>query len=114
MSHASSSASHDEHGESHGSFGSYLVGFVIAVVLTAAAFAAVMMHAMSPGVTIGVISALAVVQIFVHVIYFLHMNGSSAQAWNRICFFFAIGCCLIIVFGVLFVMHDTSMNMMSR
>ncbi|AQS87124.1 cytochrome o ubiquinol oxidase subunit IV [Neoasaia chiangmaiensis NBRC 101099] len=103
-----------ESGESHGSYASYLIGFVISVVLTAAAFAAVMMHVISPGATVGVIAFLAVVQIVVHMVFFLHMNGSSEQSWNLMAFCFAVACVLIIVGGTLFILHDTSINMMSR
>ncbi|AOX16401.1 cytochrome o ubiquinol oxidase subunit IV [Kozakia baliensis] len=113
MSQAPTHAIHGE-GESHGTFASYIIGFIIAAVLTVAAFAAVMMHAMSPGVTLGVITVLAVIQIFVHLVYFLHMNGSSSQSWNLTAFVFAVACVLIVVGGTIFILHDTSMNMMSR
>lgn len=115
MSHApSSAAGHHDGDESHASYGGYLVGFVLSVILTVAAFAAVMMHAMSPVATIAVIAALAIVQIVVHVYYFLHMNGSKELYWNCMAFYFAVLIVVILVFGFLFVLHDTSMNMMSR
>ncbi|GBQ92439.1 cytochrome o ubiquinol oxidase subunit IV [Asaia krungthepensis] len=110
----SQASTHQHEGESHGSFASYIIGFVIAAILTVAAFAIVEMHLMSPGMTFGVIAALAVVQIFVHLIYFLHMNSSSSQSWNNTAFAFAVICVLIIVGGTVFIIHDVSMNMMSR
>ena len=101
-------------GESHGSVGSYLTGFVLAVILTVAAFGLVMSHAMSPSATGGAIALLAVVQIVVHLIYFLHMNGSSEQRWNVMAFTFTVLSVLVLVAGTMFIMHDTSINMMSR
>ncbi|ATU73408.1 cytochrome o ubiquinol oxidase subunit IV [Komagataeibacter medellinensis] len=101
-------------GESHGSVGSYLTGFVLAVILTVAAFGLVMSHAMSPSATGGAIALLAVVQIVVHLIYFLHMNGSSEQRWNVMAFVFTVLSVLVLVAGTMFIMHDTSINMMSR
>ncbi|MCQ9154769.1 cytochrome o ubiquinol oxidase subunit IV [Acidomonas methanolica] len=115
MSNAHHSAmGHDEPGEGHASYGSYMIGFFLSLILTAGAFAAVMVHAMSPSTTIAVISVLAIVQIFVHVVYFLHMNTDPETTWNRLAFAFAILVVLIVVFGFLFVMHDTAMHMMSR
>ncbi|CUW46671.1 cytochrome o ubiquinol oxidase subunit IV [Novacetimonas hansenii] len=101
-------------GESHGSVGSYLTGFVISVLLTAAAFGLVMAHTFSPSGTMGAITLLAVVQIVVHLIFFLHMNGSSEQRWNIMAFAFTVVTVLILVGGTIFIMHDTSINMMSR
>ena len=101
-------------GESHGSVGSYLTGFVLAVILTVAAFGIVMSHAMSPSGTVGAIALLAVIQIVVHLVYFLHMNGSSAQRWNVMAFVFTVLSVIVLVAGTIFIMHDTSINMMSR
>ncbi|MGY6769690.1 cytochrome o ubiquinol oxidase subunit IV [Komagataeibacter xylinus] len=101
-------------GEGHGSVGSYLTGFVLAVILTVAAFGLVMSHAMSPSATGGAIALLAVVQIVVHLIYFLHMNGSSEQRWNVMAFTFTVLSVLVLVAGTMFIMHDTAINMMSR
>ncbi|MCE2576456.1 cytochrome o ubiquinol oxidase subunit IV [Komagataeibacter sp. FNDCR2] len=101
-------------GESHGSVGSYLTGFVLAVILTVAAFGIVMSHAMSPSGTAGAIALLAVIQIVVHLVYFLHMNGSSAQRWNVMAFVFTVLSVVVLVGGTVFIMHDTSINMMSR
>ncbi|SDC60273.1 cytochrome o ubiquinol oxidase subunit IV [Paraburkholderia lycopersici] len=103
---------HEE--ESHGSFGGYLAGFILAVVLTAASFWLVL-HGGFPRETalIG-LAVLAVVQILVHLVFFLHMNTSSSQRWNVTAFGFTALTVLIVVIGTLWVMHNVSMNMMSR
>ena len=103
---------HEE--ESHGSFGGYLAGFVLAVVLTATSFWLVL-HGGFPRETalIG-LGVLAVVQIVVHLVFFLHMNASSSQRWNVTAFAYTVLTVLIIVVGTLWVMHNVGMNMMSR
>ena len=103
---------HEE--ESHGSFGGYLAGFVLAVVLTAASFWLVL-HGGFPRETalIG-LGVLAVVQIVVHLVFFLHMNASSSQRWNVTAFSYTVLTVLILVIGTLWVMHNVGMNMMSR
>ncbi|MBS1103113.1 cytochrome o ubiquinol oxidase subunit IV [Gluconobacter sp. Dm-62] len=101
-------------GDSHGSYPSYLIGFVLAVVLTVASFAAVMTHALSPGMALAALTVLAVVQIVVHLVFFLHMNTSTEQSWNLMCFIFAAVSVIVIIGGTIFIMHDTAINMMSR
>ncbi|UYH52115.1 cytochrome o ubiquinol oxidase subunit IV [Candidatus Kirkpatrickella diaphorinae] len=105
---------HTAEGESHGTFASYIVGFILAAILTVAAFAAVMMHQLSPVATVAIIAALAAIQVFVHVVFFLHMNGSSSQTWNTVSFLFAIMCLIFFIGGTIFIMHDVAVNMMSR
>jgi len=105
---------HGHSGESHGSFGSYTIGFVLAVILTVAAFALVMTGTLTGSNALFAISGLALVQIIVHLIFFLHMNGSSAQRWNVTAFAFTVLTAVIVVGGTLWVMHNVSMNMMSR
>ena len=103
---------HEE--ESHGSFGGYLAGFILAVVLTAASFW-VVLHGGFPRETalIG-LAVLAAVQIVVHLVFFLHMNTSSGQRWNVTAFGFTVLTVVIVIGGTLWVMHNVSMNMMSR
>ncbi|GBQ71736.1 cytochrome o ubiquinol oxidase subunit IV [Ameyamaea chiangmaiensis NBRC 103196] len=110
MAHAHTNAS----GESHGSYGSYLIGFVLAVILTVASFAIVMSHSLSPSGTLLSIAALAAIQVVVHLIFFLHMNASSEQRWNVMAFAFTVMFVGILVLGSLFIMHYTAINMMSR
>lgn len=107
--HAASDA-----GESHGSATSYIVGFVLSVILTVAAFGLVMTGSLTGSHALLAISALALVQIVVHLVFFLHMNSSSAQRWNVAAFSFTVLTAVIVVGGTLWVMHNVSMNMMSR
>ncbi len=105
---------HTAHDSSHGSYSAYLIGFVLAVILTVASFAAVMAHALSPGMALAAVTVLAVVQIVVHLVFFLHLNTSSEQSWNLMCFIFAAASVIVIIGGTVFIMHDTAINMMSR
>ena len=107
--------SHNAHsGEGHGSFGSYMTGFVLAVILTVAAFALVMTGTLTGQNALFAIAGLAFVQIIVHLVFFLHMNTSSAQRWNVTAFAFTALTAVIVIGGTLWVMHNVSMNMMSR
>ena len=107
--------SHNAHsGESHGSFGSYMTGFVLSVILTVAAFGLVMTGTLTGQDALFAIAGLTFVQIVVHLVFFLHMNTSSAQRWNVTAFAFTALTAVIVIGGTLWVMHNVSMNMMSR
>ncbi|MDF7674498.1 cytochrome o ubiquinol oxidase subunit IV [Acetobacteraceae bacterium ESL0709] len=107
--HATSAA-----GESHGSYGSYITGFVLAVILTVASFAVVLSKALSFWSTLVVIGVLAAIQMVVHMVFFLHMNGSSKQRWILMTFLVTAFSVFTIVVLSLFVLWDTQMHMMSR
>jgi cytochrome o ubiquinol oxidase operon protein cyoD len=101
-------------GGSHGTLHSYMTGFVLSVVLTAASFLIVMRHWLPMGTAIPVIAILALVQVVVHLVYFLHLNRSSEQSWNVMAFGFTVMTAVILIGGSIWIMHNVSMNMMSR
>ena len=99
-------------GEGHGTYASYFTGFALSVALTAAAFAAVASGILSGTAAIGGIAGLAIVQILVHLFYFLHMSSASEQRWNVAAFAFTGVMVAILVGGTLWVMYNANMNMM--
>jgi cytochrome o ubiquinol oxidase operon protein cyoD len=101
-------------GSSHGSYKSYMIGFVLSVILTAIPFAAVMTHALPKDMTLLVVLVTAVVQVLVHLVYFLHLDRTSEQRWNVIAFVFSA---LIIAFLVglsLWIMFSIHHFMMAK
>ena len=112
-------AGHAPHGTLHGGAGahgahgnrrSYVIGFLLAIVLTAIPFALVMSHSVAG--TPLVIAAFALAQIVVHVVYFLHLNRSEEQRWNLIALVFTAIVVCIILGGSLWIMHELYVNMM--
>ncbi|WP_144150382.1 cytochrome o ubiquinol oxidase subunit IV [Paraburkholderia sp. BCC1885] len=100
--------------EAHGSAISYIVGFVLAVLLTAASFGLVMQGLLPPQSALMVLAVLALVQIVVHLVFFLHLNTSSSQRWNVMALCYTVVAAVILIGGTMWVMHNVSMNMMSR
>jgi cytochrome o ubiquinol oxidase subunit IV len=98
----------------HGSAKSYITGFIISVILTAAAFGLVMGHVIPSNAVIPVIAILALVQVVVHLGYFLHMNTSAEGRWNLTSFAFAGLVTLILIGGTAWIMFNISMNMMPQ
>ncbi len=105
---------HDHHGgAAHGSRRGYWIGFILSVLLTAPAFGLVMSGVITdPRVTAGIVMALAMVQIVVHMIYFLHMNTKSENGWTMLALIFTAIIVLIVIAGSLWVMYHMNLNMM--
>ncbi len=104
---------HADHAASHGTLSTYLLGFVLSVVLTAIPFWLVMSGALpSKQVTALVIMAFAAVQIVVHMVYFLHMNTTSENGWSMMALIFTIVMVVIALSGSLWVMNHLNSNMM--
>ncbi|WP_066097427.1 cytochrome o ubiquinol oxidase subunit IV [Xanthomonas massiliensis] len=103
---------HSAGGEGHGSVKSYLIGFVLAVILTVIPFAVVMTGAMGGAAAAGLIAVLGIVQILVHVKFFLHMDNSSEQRWNVSAFAFTVLVIAILVAGSLWILYNMNRHMM--
>jgi cytochrome o ubiquinol oxidase operon protein cyoD len=103
---------HHEEG-SHGSFKSYVTGFILSVILTAIPFWLVMADVLSNKTAVVLaIMGLGVVQIFVHMIYFLHMNSKSEGGWTFMALLFTIVIVMITLVGSLWVMYNLNLHMM--
>jgi cytochrome o ubiquinol oxidase operon protein cyoD len=114
--HADDRHAGDHHDGDHGSHGSmrdYLIGFFLSVILTAIPFWLVMTGAIADKqATALVIMAFAIVQIVVHMIYFLHMNTKAENGWTVMALIFTIIIVVIALSGSLWVMYHLNHNMM--
>lgn len=91
----------------------YAVGFILSLVLTAFPFWLVMDDVLpSPVATAIVIMVFAVVQIFVHMVFFLHMNTRVEQGWSMLALIFTATLVLIMFFGSVWIMFHLNTNMM--
>ncbi len=109
--HQSHSAGHTE--AAHGTFKSYLTGFVLAVVLTAIPFWIVMAHVFEKSSTTAlVVLGFAAVQIVVHMVYFLHMNSRAEGGWSMLALIFTVVLVVIMLSGSIWVMYHLDHNMM--
>lgn len=93
-------------GESGHSRGRYLTGFVLAVVLTAIPFALVAGGWLAPATTFLVIAAAAVVQVVVHLRFFLNLGFASTPRENLLALAFAAVLIGLMVGGSLWIMFD--------
>ena len=107
---------HDDHGHdggaAHGTFKGYMAGFLLSVILTAIPFWLVMTGTLDTQWTAIIIIALAVVQILVHTVCFLHVNTRSEGGWTLLAYAFAAVIVLIVISGSLWIMYHLNTNMM--
>jgi len=105
-------AGHSDQG-AHGSRKAYLIGFWLSVLLTAIPFYLVMSGIVQNREATGVLLvAMAAVQIVVHMVCFLHMNGRSENGWTMMSLIFTVIIVGIVLSGSLWVMYHLNVNMM--
>jgi cytochrome o ubiquinol oxidase subunit IV len=101
------------HDAGHGTFRSYMIGFVASVILTAIPFWLVMGGVFeSKLLTAFLVMGLGAIQIVVHMIFFLHMNARSEGGWTLMALIFTLIIVGIALAGSLWVMHHLNQNMM--
>ena len=106
---------HDHHEAEgpHVSLKEYVIGFVLAVVLTGIPFWLVMGNVFESSTTTALlILSFMVVQIVVHMVFFLHMNFHSEGGWNMLALIFTLVLVFITLAGSLWVMISLNNNMM--
>ena len=111
--HAMSPDNRDAMHEHQGSLRGYLTGFVLAAILTVIPFWLVMGHVVANRqLLILIILVLAIVQIFVHIVYFLHLDTRSESGWNMMAFIFTAVLVIIVLGASIWVMYNENANMM--
>ncbi|GAB5375866.1 MAG: cytochrome o ubiquinol oxidase subunit IV [Acuticoccus sp.] len=84
----------------------YLNGFALAVVLTAIPFIAVWTGAITGGAIYAVIAVCAVIQVVVHLVFFLHIDFKETPGENLFFLGFAAVLIFLMVGGTLWIMID--------
>jgi cytochrome o ubiquinol oxidase operon protein cyoD len=91
--------------------GSYITGFVLSVLLTIAAYTSVTNQSLG-NLTLGIIVGLAVAQLLVQLIFFMHLGRGRSARLNLVVFGFMLVVIGIVVIGSLWIMHNLDYNMM--
>jgi cytochrome o ubiquinol oxidase operon protein cyoD len=101
------------------SIATYVGGFLLSLLLTIVAYFLVQRHvsshhtAISHGVLVFMITSLAIIQLFVQLTFFLHVDSEPKPRWNLIALLFAALVLLIVVFGSLWIMNNLNYHMES-
>jgi cytochrome o ubiquinol oxidase subunit IV len=100
------------HPAGHGGNG-HRIGSLLAIVLTVIPFWLVMSEpGLSPVWTTAIIFAFAIVQIVVHVVFFLHLDTRSEGGWTLLAFLFTAVIVVLTIGGSIWVMYHLNTNMM--
>ena len=99
-------------GAAHGSVKEYVIGLILSIVLTAIPFGIVMMELIVGTPAVVAILVCAVGQMFVQLIFFLHMNASSEQIWNTTSAIFVVVLVAILIVGSIWIMTHLNHNML--
>ncbi|MBU1354420.1 MAG: cytochrome o ubiquinol oxidase subunit IV [Gammaproteobacteria bacterium] len=111
--HRDGDTPHHDANEPHSTFSGYMTGFVLSIILTAIPFWLVMAKVIADRNTaVLVLGGFAVIQILVHMVYFLHMNGKIEGGWTLLATIFTVVFVAITIAGTLWVMFHMNANMM--
>ena len=111
-SHPNSHAGSHAH-SGHGTLNEYLIGFVLSVILTVIPFWLVMAEVLdSKSATIGWILGLGLVQMIVHLVYFLHLKPSNEGGWTLITLVGTVLTVAVCLVGSIWIMNKLHSHMM--
>ncbi len=92
----------------HGSVAGYCLGFGLSLALTLAAYYLTTRQLAHGWALIFDLAGLAVIQLFVQLVCFLHLGRESRPRWNLTVLLFAAMVVGILVFGSLWIMNNLS------
>lgn len=91
----------------------YIIGFIASLIITLIAYFAAVGEWASGFVLLLVLCTLAIIQMVVQLVYFLHLGDEVGPRYKLASFLFMMGILLIIVVGSLWIMHHLNYNMMN-
>jgi len=90
----------------------YVIGLLLAATLTAASFWAVGTHLIyGPGIPIAIVT-LAIAQMGIHLVFFLHITTAPDNTNNVLALAFGILIVCLVIFGSLWIISNLNHNMM--
>lgn len=89
----------------------YILGFLFSIILTVAAYFMVVDKSMGSVFTTAVILALAFLQLFIQLYFFLHLGRDSKARLHLIFFIITFGLVLTVIVGSIWIMYHLNYNM---
>ncbi|WP_341280440.1 cytochrome o ubiquinol oxidase subunit IV [Paenibacillus sp. FSL H8-0537] len=96
--------SHSPSHETHGSMKSYVIGFVLSIILTIIPIVIVMNGMLSKQLTVIVILIMAALQFVVQLLFFMHLRDEEKPRYNTMALIFGLVILLTIVAGSIWIM----------
>ncbi len=102
---------HAHSGFEHATLTTYIIGFVVSIILTLTAYILVVNEYLPKASLVGTIISIAILQALVQLFYFLRMGTEPKPQFNALIFAFMALVLVIIVFGSLWIMYNLEYNM---
>lgn len=96
-----------------GKLASYITGFFLSVVFTIIPFYIVYEHLLIGWAMVAALVVFAILQLFIQLIFFLHIGEESKPRFNLMSALFAGLVVVIVVIGSLWIMNNLDYNMSS-
>lgn len=90
----------------------YIIGFLASIALTLLAYNLVVGEIINGLTLLLLIGGLALAQVIVQLVYFLHLPDEMKPRYKLLSFGFMVVILLIVVVGTLWIMHHLNYNMM--
>lgn len=101
-----------EHGRGKAAIKSYVAGLILALLLTMASFWAAQTDLVyAPAVPV-LLAALAIGQMGVHLVFFLHISSGPEDTNNVLALAFGVFVVGLVVLGSMMIIHNLNVNMM--
>ncbi len=102
----------DERGQPEANFLSYSAGLALAILLTSGSFVVAQTSLLwAPGVAVGLV-VLAVAQVGVHLVFFLHLGSGPQDTNNILALAFGLLIVILIIGGSCWIIANLNANMM--
>jgi cytochrome o ubiquinol oxidase subunit IV len=90
----------------------YLIGLGLAILLTIASFWAAQTHLIyGPGISVAIV-VLAIAQMGIHLVFFLHITTAPDNTNNVLALAFGMLIACLVIFGSLWIMANLNRNML--
>lgn len=89
-----------------------ITGYILALSLTLMAYLVVVNHWYNEFWLMAVVFILAIIQLVVQLVFFLHFGKESRPRWNLTAFWFMLIFLVIVVAGSIWIMNSLNYNMM--
>jgi cytochrome o ubiquinol oxidase subunit IV len=96
----------------YGTFKSYILGFLLSILLTVVAYLAVAEHLIDGWLLVFTLIGLGIIQASIQLILFLHLGKESRPQWNLLVFLFMAMVLIILVCGSLWIMNNLNYHNM--
>jgi cytochrome o ubiquinol oxidase subunit IV len=104
----------DKKHDDHGSMSSYVIGFVFSIIFTVVPYLLVTRNIMSGTTLLLIVLGLAIVQMSVQIIFFLHLGRGPKPLYNIVFFGATAGLIVLVIGASILIMNNLYSNMSAK